>query len=191
MKICALKGSPRKEGNTNAVLQPFLQECRRLGHDTEEFELYEKEIHGCVACRTCQQTRTEFGCVFADDAVELFDAVRESDLIVLATPIYAWYCTPPMKALLDRFIYGFCKFYGEPPKTTLWEGKKMALVVTCGYPPEKGADLFAEGMKRYCRHAHLQYQGMLAEHDPGYHAVFLDDDKIGRAVQFADRLLQP
>ncbi len=41
----------------------------------------------------------------------IFDKVRAT-LIVLATPIYSWYCTPPMKALLDRLVYGMDKYYG-------------------------------------------------------------------------------
>ena len=42
----------------------------------------------------------------------------------------------------------------------VWKGKKMALISTCGYPVEKGADLWEEGMKRYAKHSRLQYVGM-------------------------------
>lgn len=41
------------------------------------------------------------------------EKVLASDLIVLATPIYSWYCTPPMKAIMDRLVYGLCKYYGD------------------------------------------------------------------------------
>jgi len=34
------------------------------------------------------------------------------DLLVLASPIYSWYCSPPMKAVLDRLVYGMNKYYG-------------------------------------------------------------------------------
>ena len=47
---------------------------------------------------------------------EIFDAILESDMIILATPIYSWFCTPPMKALMDRLIYAGCKYYGEEKK---------------------------------------------------------------------------
>lgn len=45
---------------------------------------------------------------------EIFNCILSSDLIILASPIYSWYCTPPMKAALDRLVYGMNKFYGSP-----------------------------------------------------------------------------
>ena len=36
-------------------------------------------------------------------------AVLACDLLVLATPIYSWFCTPPMKTALDRLVYGMNK----------------------------------------------------------------------------------
>ena len=58
----------------------------------------------------------------------------------------------------------------------------------CGYPPEKGADLWESGIRRYCKHSQLQYAGMLAEHDPGYSKVFMSPEKAERAAQFAAKL---
>lgn len=43
----------------------------------------------------------------------------------------------------------------------------MALLMTCGYPAEKGCDLFEEGMRRYCRHSRLRYLGAHVEQAPG------------------------
>ena len=54
----------------------------------------------------------------------------------------------------------------------------------------KKADLFAEGMRRYCKHSKLQYLDMLCEHHAGYQTVFLDEDKIAHARAFADRMLE-
>ena len=65
----------------------------------------------------------------------------------------------------------------------------VALLTTCGYPPEKGADLWESGVKRYCKHSQLRYAGMLAEHDPGYRSVFMDAEKEAHARQFAQMLL--
>lgn len=186
--ICVLMGSPRKNGNTAALLAPFCEELARQGHDCETIWLYEKDIAPCTACRTCQKDWSVFGCRIRDDAYDLFDRVLACDLLVLATPIYSWYCTPPMKALLDRFVYGMNKFYGEEKGPSIWAGKKVALIVTCGYPSEKGADLWESGIIRYCKHSSLQYLGMLAEHDKGYHSVFMDEEKKRHAIAFAEQL---
>ena len=102
---------------------------------------------------------TAFGCAQRDDVPTIFDKVLACDLIVLATPIYSWYCTPPMKALLDRLVYGMDKYYGAEKGPALWAGKALALLLTCGYRPERGRDLFEEGMRRYCKHAQLRFLG--------------------------------
>ena len=111
-------------------------------------------------------------------------------MIILATPVYSWYCTPPMKALLDRMVYAFNMYYGEKRGPSLWEGKAVSLITTCGYPPEKGADLLEEGIRRYCRHSRLRYLGMLCERHMGYRTEFMDDEKRARAVTYAEHLLE-
>ena len=110
MKVCILMGSPRKQGNTNALLVPFRQELEALGAETETVWLHDLDIRPCAACRACQRDWTVFGCVQRDDVPAIFDQVLACDLLVLATPIYSWYCTPPMKALLDRLVYGMNKY---------------------------------------------------------------------------------
>ena len=64
----------------------------------------------------------------------------------------------------------------------------MALLLTCGYRPEKGADLFEDGMKRYCKHSQLRYAGVLAERDWGYDSVFMNAEKERHAREFAKNL---
>ncbi|MCR1978007.1 NAD(P)H-dependent oxidoreductase, partial [[Clostridium] innocuum] len=106
-----------------------------------------------------------------------------------ATPIYSWSCPAPMKAVLDRLVYGMNKYYGDEKGPTLWNGKSIAMITTCGYQPEKGADLFEESVKRYCKHSQLVYEGMLSERDLGYRSIFIDNDKKERARAFARSLL--
>ena len=189
MKCCILMGSPRKGGNTAALLEPFMDELRKNKVECELVWLYDLEIHPCVACRGCQKDWKRFGCRYEDDGQMLFDKINGSDMLILASPIYSWYCTPPMKAVLDRMVYGMNKYYGEEKGPALWSGKKMALITTCGYRPEKGADLWEEGMKRYCKHSQLQYIGMLAERHLGYGSEFMDDEKVAHAKAFARQFI--
>ena len=189
MKALLFMGSPRKEGNTAALLRPFRQELEAAGLETETIWLYSEDIRPCTACRRCQEDRTVFGCPQKDGVQEIFGKILESGLLVPATPIYSWYCTPPMKALLDRLVYGMNKFYGGEKGPSLWAGKALALLVTCGYPPERGADLFEEGMRRYCRHSGLRYLGSHVERHLSYGTVFMDGEKEKRTRAFARRLL--
>ncbi len=94
-----------------------------------------------------------------------------------------------MKALLDRVVYGMNKYYGDEKGPSLWAGKRLALITSCGYKPEKGTDLFEEGMKRYCKHSQLKYEGMLVERHLGYDTEFITDEKIENARLFAKKLI--
>lgn len=189
MKCCIVMGSPRKNGNTVKLLKPFVEELVKYGVEYELIWLYDKNIKPCVACRACQTDWSIFGCKYDDDMQDIFDRVLACDMLVLATPIYSWYCTPPMKSLIDRLVYGMNKYYGDEKGPALWEGKKVALITTCGYRPEQGADLWENGIKRYCKHSKLQYIGMLTERDLGYQSVFMGKEKEKHARVFAKYLL--
>lgn len=188
MRVCILMGSPRKNGNTNALRLPFQDELEQLGHTVNTHWLYGLDIRPCTACRTCQRDWSRMGCAIRDDVPRLADEILQSDLLVLATPIYSWYCTPPMKALLDRLVYGMNKYYGAEKGPALWAGKAMALLLTCGYRPEQGCDLFEEGMRRYCKHSRLRYLGSHAERHLGYDVPFMDGEKEARTRTFAREL---
>lgn len=188
MKCCIIFASPRKEGNTAALLRPFCDEMTKLGWQTETLDLYSMDLKPCLACRCCQSDHTIFGCVQKDDMQIVFDSLLSSDLIVFASPVYSWYCTPPLKAVMDRMVYGMNKYYGEVKGPALWAGKKVALITTCGYPIERGADLFSEGLRRYCKHSRLKYSGMLAERHMGYDVEFMNSSKENNARRFANTL---
>lgn len=171
------------------LLKPFIEELELQQVQYDLIWLYDKHLEPCIACRNCQKDWTIFGCGQVDDMQEIFDSIYNCDAIILATPIYSWYCTPPMKAVLDRLVYGMNKYYGDKKGPSLWRGKKLAVLTTCGYRPEVGADLFEEGLKRYCKHSQLKYVGMLAERDLGYESVFITEDKIEHSRSFAQLLV--
>jgi len=63
MKYCILIGSPRKAGNTASLLGPFIDELKKAGAEVSCIWLYDKKIEPCIACRTCQNEWSKFGCV--------------------------------------------------------------------------------------------------------------------------------
>lgn len=188
MKFCVLMGSPRLDGNTAALLAPFLEECGAMEVETQVISLYDREINPCWGCASCQNVQDGPGCVQDDGFEEIFRAMTECDVIVLATPIYAFFCTAPMKALLDRAIYAGTKNYGAVKGVKLLEGKRLAAIVTCGYPPEKGADLWEEGIKRFCRHGGLEYMGIFCRRDRGGAEPFLNEERERAVRDFAQAI---
>ena len=67
MKVCILMGSPRAQGNTAALLAPFTEQLESCGAQVTRFDLYEKNLQPCLACRACQKDWTIFGCARKDD----------------------------------------------------------------------------------------------------------------------------
>ena len=109
-------------------------------------------------------------------------------LLVLATPIYSWYCTPQMKAVLDRH-YGLNKYYGKA-KGSLWAGKHVAILATHGYEGEYAYGPFETGVQRLCEHSKLVYDGLYSVVDEDNLASFRTPEAIEGARAFARRLVE-
>ncbi len=190
MNICILFGSLRNNSNTDLLLRPFEAELKRLGNQVERITLRDLHIEPCTACWTCQDVFEEPGCPKQDDMKLVYESVQRADCIVFASPIYSWYCTPPMKAAMDRLVYGMNKYYGETEGPCLWEGKSCALVTTCGYEIEEGAGVFEEGLRRYCKHSNLNYLGKLAVRDIDGKTYFTNEAAVSAAREFAHKILR-
>ena len=120
-----MRSSPRKKGNTNWLTDIVVDELRAVGCEVFEFDLFDMEIKPCTACRWCQKDWDSVSCIQKDDMQPIFDAILKSDVILLATPIYSWYCTPPMKAMLDRLVYAMNMYYGDERGPSIWAGKEV------------------------------------------------------------------
>jgi len=190
MKVSVIFGSPRKQGNTASLLAPFMDELEKSGAELEYFDVYEKNIAGCRACLRCQQDKSRAYCVMKDDMQPILDSASKAELLVIAAPIYCWGLPGPVKTVLDRFIYAFCKYYGDDPfGPALLENKKLAFITTCGYPVEKGADLCEQSIKRTAKHCKMEYAGMLAERQRNLKELFMNEEKEAHARAFAKSLL--
>ncbi|WBW99167.1 flavodoxin family protein [Oceanirhabdus sp. W0125-5] len=185
MNVCILMGSMKKNGNTEMLSRPFVEQLKSQGINVEYIWLSDKNLQPCKSCFVCQSTENIPGCSIKDDMENVYKAILNSDCIVFATPIYSWFCTTPMKIVMDRL---FCmnKFYGNT-KTHygLLENKKCAIIATCGYEIEQGADLFEESLKRFSNHSHLDYLGMLAVRDINGICDFETEEVIQQAKEFA------
>ncbi len=140
MKITTILGSPKKKGNTAKVLGLFEEELANLGHDVERVNIARHNVKGCLGCGVCQKKPDEPGCVQKDDAVSIFEKMMAADAVVYASPLYCWGFSSQIKALIDRH---FCLVTGSgsPEYKSLIDGKRTALLVTCGGPIENNADL--------------------------------------------------
>jgi multimeric flavodoxin WrbA len=105
MHAIAISGSPRKQGNTETLLQRCLDRLEDQDITGELVSLRDKTIKGCRACATCNRLRDKTCNQKDDDFHPVFEKMRQADIIVVGSPVYFGSATPEMMALLDRAGY--------------------------------------------------------------------------------------
>ena len=102
MKIVAINGSPRKNGNNARLLEVVRAEVEKAG---VEFEVVQPgaNVKPCLACYRCLDTGS-LRCV-QDDAVNaIIEKCIEADGILLTSPVYHAGISGNMKCVLDRMM---------------------------------------------------------------------------------------
>lgn len=135
MNVIGINASPRKGGNTQALVEAVLKGAARNGARTRLVNFREMEIHGCLGCEGCKK---EIGkCVQKDDLSPLLQDLKTYDAIVLGTPVYWFHVSAQFKMLVDR-LYCFMES-GTDPQTgeeffrfDFPSGKKFILVLSRG-----------------------------------------------------------
>lgn len=101
MKVLALNGSPRQDGNTRIIINTVFDELNLAGIDTEIMQIGGKLVHGCTACGKCREIM-DGRCHIKNDLLnEAISKMNEADGIILGSPVYFADVTTEMKALID------------------------------------------------------------------------------------------
>lgn len=108
MKVVAINGSARKDGNTAMLINVVLEELKKEGFKTELLQMAGQNLKGCVACYKCFKNK-DGRCVNDKDKMNEYIAkMREADGILLGSPTYFSDVTSNMRALIER-----CGFVGR------------------------------------------------------------------------------
>lgn len=190
MKILALQGSPRTQGNTQTVLDAVLKPARDAGEHVEVIHVVDlSDLTGCWECHACQEHADEPACVIEDDMDIVLKAAIAADLIVWATPVFCWSPAWPLKVVMDRFYCTF-KFGRSGEIRSLLQDRKMAAVITAGGGECDGADLVSETFKRLADFSSTRWLGALVAANLGDpEATQADDSLTARATEFGRHLL--
>ncbi len=132
VKILAINGSPRTNGNTSLILKDILAKAGAVGADTSYYNLAELDIKDCKACMKCKK---EDCCSQKDDMESIRPLIQEADVLLLGSPVYMGDQTGLMKCFIDR-LYTFMAPAGTDGgfKSRLTEGKKAMAIFTCQMP---------------------------------------------------------
>ena len=102
MKVVAINGSARKDGNTAIMIKHVFKELEKEGIKTELVQLAGEKIQGCIACYKCFSAKNKRCAVTGDIVNECIEKMEQAEGIILGSPTYFADCTAQIKALIDR-----------------------------------------------------------------------------------------
>lgn len=123
MNILILNGSPRANGSTAAMVQAFAEGAREAGHKVTVIPVGRKKIAGCLGCEYCH-TKGNGRCIQEDDEQEVYAALENAEMLVLASPIYYYTLSAQLQAALHR------TYAVKIPKSV----RQTALLLSSGSP---------------------------------------------------------
>ena len=120
MLVVGFQGSPRKKGNTAFLLSTFMQALEKLGAQTRIIDVAQKNIIPCKEYVVCEKKGY---CPIDDDLKnEIYQLIRQAEVVVLASPIFFYNMTAQLKAVVDRCQTFWARKYklklADPAKRT-------------------------------------------------------------------------
>jgi multimeric flavodoxin WrbA len=106
--IVAIYGSPRRRGNTAALLKKAIEGARNSGAEVEEIVLRDLKISPCLEIYGCMQAGE---CAIKDDFQIVRDKILASQGLILASPVFFYTVSSHTKILMDRFQSLWVKKY--------------------------------------------------------------------------------
>ncbi|MBI4764713.1 MAG: NAD(P)H-dependent oxidoreductase [Deltaproteobacteria bacterium] len=146
MKVLALNSSARvgDVSKTEIMLDCLVQGMREAGAEVEVINLQKRKIRYCIGCFTCW-TKTPGLCIHKDDMTkEIFPKFLDSDLCVLATPLYHYTINALMKTFIERTLPALQPFFEKRDGVTKHprrhEVPLIAVISVAGFPEENVFD---------------------------------------------------
>ena len=115
--VVVLVGSMRKGGNTDLLAQAFIEGASK-NNDVEVISVADYKINPCMGCNSCF-TREGHECFQKDDMQKVYEKMKMADIVVIASPVYFYGISAPLKAVIDRL---------HTPMRNEFHIKKLALI---------------------------------------------------------------
>ena len=120
-RIVIINGSLRAKGNTDVIIKSLLDGAESTDAIIKQYVLRDKNINDCKGCYYCYKDNH---CSITDDMQEIHLEIQQSDLIILASPMYWWGVTGLMKTFIDRLYLYYPKRNGH-----FVVGKKLLVII--------------------------------------------------------------
>jgi multimeric flavodoxin WrbA len=135
-EVVAVTGSPRRHGNTVALVDAALEELERCGCRCTRIMLAELHIDACDGHDNCGELAA---CLLDDDMADVLETVYAADGLILASPVYYENVSSQMKAFMDR---NATRYYHDE-----WLAPKIVGLIAVAM--ESGLDDTLAAMRRF------------------------------------------
>jgi multimeric flavodoxin WrbA len=125
MKTLIFNGSPRKNGDTIALINEFIN---HLDGEYKIINAYECTIKPCIDCRYCWENT---GCSVNDEMQEVYNYIEQCNNVLIASPLYFSELTGQLLAVTSRLqTYFSARFFRS--ETPIRHEKKGGVVLVGG-----------------------------------------------------------
>lgn len=160
MKILGIYGSPRKQGNSEVILDEILRAAADSGAEIRKIFARDLKMSGCQECGGCEKDGL---CVVKDDMQKVYPLLEAADVVVLASPIFFYGLSAQAKALVDRAQALWSRRMLRKPRSQ-WKNHESGTGYLVAVGATKGKNLF-EGVKYVAKYFYdaldIDYEGGL------------------------------
>jgi multimeric flavodoxin WrbA len=182
-KILIISGSPKKDGNTQALIDEFVKGAGEKGAEIEVVHaaFLKYKANGCTSCRACQKY-DEYECAINDEAKPVLKRMADVDVIVMATPLYFFSASAQLKLIFDR-MFSLYKWDNEADtmKTPL-KGKTFALIGSAF--EDVGLDALEAPFKITADYTGMKFKSLLVPNAGESGDVKKKPDALKKAYEF-------
>jgi len=132
MAFCA---SPRRRGNTAAMIDAALAGAAASGARTEKISLSQVKYKFCISCRKCKQPDYPRYCSIDDDMTALYPRIAAADAFIFGFPVYSESHCGQLATFFDRWDPFFWHKFGD---------KRALLIAGWGGPGAENYDHIME-----------------------------------------------
>ena len=137
MKVIAVNGSARKNGNSATMLKHAIKGAEEAGAETKLFNLFDLKYKGCIGCVSCKLLGGKsFGrCAQRDDLTPVLLETIDSDVLITASPIYFNDVTGMLRSFYERLWFPTLTY--TKARTLLYPKRvKVGMIFTTNAPSE-------------------------------------------------------
>jgi multimeric flavodoxin WrbA len=146
--ILAIGGSPRRGGNTDALVKAAAQAATESGAVVETVFLRNYDFRSCQGCEKCRRDKACTG--LRDGMNLLYPLIEESRGLILASPVHNYNVTALVKAFIDR-LYCYYDFDDERPRgwssRLAGQDRRAGIMIVAEQPDEASLGVTMDAMR--------------------------------------------